>query len=172
MRKKPARAVPEWLNSPLWSAPPPSATSPSPPVPPDPYGADLSPPPPPPPKPPPTVPPPSYEQAVGSSRRARSEAGWEEEEEEDGEVGGGAALRAHLLADFKLALSKKVVNMGELRRLACLGVPDGGAAVRPLVWKVPHPHSLLLCCCTTFCCFSVHFCLGTLPCASMDRRIA
>lgn len=71
-----------------------------------------------------------------------------------------------------LQLSKKVVNMGELRRLACLGVPDGGAAVRPLVWKVPHPHSLLLCCCTTFCCFSVHFCLGTLPCASMDRRIA
>ncbi|XP_052136855.1 uncharacterized protein LOC127755238 isoform X1 [Oryza glaberrima] len=136
MRKKPARAVPEWLNSPLWSAPPPSSSSPSPPVPPDPYGADLSPPPPPPPKPPPppTVPPPSYEQAVGSSRRARSEAGWEEEE--DGEVGGGAALRAHLLADFKLALSKKVVNMGELRRLACLGVPDGGAAVRPLVWKL------------------------------------
>ncbi|EEC68158.1 hypothetical protein OsI_36096 [Oryza sativa Indica Group] len=33
-------------------------------------------------------------------------------------------------------LSKKVVNMGELRRLACLGVPDGGAAVRPLVWKL------------------------------------
>jgi len=30
-----------------------------------------------------------------------------------------------------------VVNMGELRRLACLGVPDGGAGVRPVVWKVP-----------------------------------
>uniref|UniRef100_J3N8C7 Rab-GAP TBC domain-containing protein n=2 Tax=Oryza brachyantha TaxID=4533 RepID=J3N8C7_ORYBR len=26
--------------------------------------------------------------------------------------------------------------MGELRRLACLGVPDGGAGVRPLVWKL------------------------------------
>lgn len=34
-------------------------------------------------------------------------------------------------------LSKKEVNMGELRRLACLGVPDGGAGVRPFVWKVP-----------------------------------
>lgn len=34
-------------------------------------------------------------------------------------------------------LSKKVINMGELRRLACLGVPDGGAGVRPIVWKVP-----------------------------------
>ena len=34
-------------------------------------------------------------------------------------------------------LLKKVVNMGELRRLACLGVPDGGAGVRPVVWKVP-----------------------------------
>lgn len=48
----------------------------------------------------------------------------------------GAALRAHLLADFKTALSKKVISMGELRRLACLGVPDGGADVRPLLWKL------------------------------------
>jgi hypothetical protein len=34
--------------------------------------------------------------------------------------------------------------MGELRRLACLGVPDGGNDVRPLVWKVPT--RLLFCC--------------------------
>jgi hypothetical protein len=27
--------------------------------------------------------------------------------------------------------------MGELLRLACHGVPDGGASVRPVVWKVP-----------------------------------
>lgn len=123
MRKKAARAVPEWLNSPLWSSPPPAQ------APPDPFGADLSPPRPPKPPPPP-VPPPSYEQAVGSSRGQAG--GGDEEEDEDGT---GAALRAHLLADFKSALSKKVVNMGELRRLACLGVPDGGAGVRPLVWK-------------------------------------
>lgn len=56
-------------------------------------------------------------------------------EEEDDE-GAGAVIRAHLLSDFKAALSKKVVNMGELRRLACLGVPDGGTGVRPVVWKL------------------------------------
>jgi len=119
--------VPEWLNSPIWSAPPPA------PAPPDPYGVDLAPPPPP--KPPPTPasdtpvpPPPSYEQAVRGRGRG-------DEEDEGG--AGAAALRAHLLADFKAALLKKVVNMGELRRLACLGVPDGGAGARPVVWKVP-----------------------------------
>jgi len=126
MRKK-GRAVPEWLNSPIWSAPPPA------PAPPDPYGADLAPPLPlkPPPTPvldTPVPPPPSYEQAVRGRGRGDGE-------EEGG--AGAAALRAHLLADFKAALSKKVVNMGELRRLACLGVPDGGAGVRPVVWKVP-----------------------------------
>ncbi|CAO2147332.1 unnamed protein product [Urochloa humidicola] len=125
MRKK-GRAVPEWLNSPIWSAPPPA------PAPPDPYGVDLSPPPPPKPPPPsaapPLPPPPSYEQAVRESGGRR---GGDEEED-----GAGAVLRAHLLADFKAALSKKVVNMGELRRLACLGVPDGGAGVRPVVWKL------------------------------------
>ncbi|KAK8447677.1 hypothetical protein SEVIR_8G125800v4 [Setaria viridis] len=124
MRKK-GRPVPEWLNSPIWSAPPPA------PAPPDPYGADLAPPPPPKPPPPvatapPMPPPPSYEQAV------REGGGRGDEEEE----GAGAVLRAHLLADFKAALSKKVVNMGELQRLACLGVPDGGAGVRPVVWKL------------------------------------
>ncbi|CAM0150343.1 unnamed protein product [Urochloa decumbens] len=124
MRKK-GRAVPEWLNSPIWSAPPPA------PAPPDPYGADLAPPPPPKPPPPsaapPVPPPPSYEQAV----RERGRRGDDDEED-----GAGALLRAQLLADFKAALSKKVVNMGELRRLACLGVPEGGAGVRPVVWKL------------------------------------
>lgn len=32
-------------------------------------------------------------------------------------------------------LSKRVVNLGELRRLACQGVPDG-AGIRQTVWKV------------------------------------
>ncbi|KAL6875751.1 hypothetical protein ACP4OV_013264 [Aristida adscensionis] len=121
MRKK-ARAVPEWLNSPLWAAPQP------PPAPPDPYGADLAPPQPQPPAPAPPPPPPSYAEAVGG-------AGRRDREDDEGE-GGAALLRAHLLADFKAALSKKVVNMGELRRLACLGVPDGSAGVRPVVWKL------------------------------------
>ncbi|KAM3212771.1 hypothetical protein ACQJBY_065678 [Aegilops geniculata] len=123
MRKK-AKAVPEWLNSPLWSTPPLAST------PADPFGTDFSPPPAPPPKPSPSVPPPPMrEQAVDSYAGRGGEI-----REEDG---AGAALRAHLLADFKAALSKKVVNMGELRRLACLGVPDGGGMdVRPLVWKL------------------------------------
>ncbi|KAK1643874.1 hypothetical protein QYE76_061679 [Lolium multiflorum] len=117
---KKVKAVPEWLNSPIWSTPPPA------PAPADPFGADFARPVAPPPDPPPSVPPPpTYEQAVGSY------AGREREEE-----GAGAALRAHLLADFKSALSKKTVNMGELRRLACLGVPDGGGDVRPPVWKL------------------------------------
>ncbi|VAI78282.1 unnamed protein product [Triticum turgidum subsp. durum] len=122
MRKK-AKAVPEWLNSPLWSTPPLAST------PADPFGTDFSPPPAPSPKPSPSVPPPPMrEQAVDSYAGRGGEI-----REEDG---AGAALRAHLLADFKAALSKKVVNMGELRRLACLGVPDGGGTdVRPLVWK-------------------------------------
>ncbi|VAI78285.1 unnamed protein product [Triticum turgidum subsp. durum] len=123
MRKK-AKAVPEWLNSPLWSTPPLAST------PADPFGTDFSPPPAPSPKPSPSVPPPPMrEQAVDSYAGRGGEI-----REEDG---AGAALRAHLLADFKAALSKKVVNMGELRRLACLGVPDGGGTdVRPLVWKL------------------------------------
>jgi hypothetical protein len=52
-------------------------------------------------------------------------------------------------------LSKKVVNMGELRRLACLGVPDGGVGVRPVVWKVPtcnlFPSSLDCVVCAVLC---------------------
>ncbi|VAI90384.1 unnamed protein product [Triticum turgidum subsp. durum] len=123
MRKK-AKAVPEWLNSPLWSTPPLASTLA------DPFGTDFSPPPAPSPEPSPSVPPPPMrEQAVDSH------AGREGETREEDSA--GAALRAHLLADFKAALSKKVVNMGELRRLACLGVPDGGGTdVRPLVWKL------------------------------------
>jgi hypothetical protein len=32
-------------------------------------------------------------------------------------------------------LERKVVDLAELRRLACQGVPDD-AGVRPIVWKV------------------------------------
>ncbi|TVU01479.1 hypothetical protein EJB05_53069, partial [Eragrostis curvula] len=139
MRKKGRAAVPEWLNSPMWAVPQP------PPAPPDPYGADLAPPPPPQPASKSAVPPPpSYAEAVGE-RGARRRG--QEDDDEEGEDGlAGAVIRAHLLSDFKAAvdfsfhsgslLSKKVINMGELRRLACLGVPDGGAGVRPIVWKL------------------------------------
>lgn len=84
--------MPEWLNSPIWSATPPEA------VPPDPYGADLAPPlppkPPPPAAAPPVPPPPSYEQAVGV-------AGGPVDVEDEG---AGAVIRAHLLSDFKAAV--------------------------------------------------------------------
>ena len=92
MRKK-VKAVPEWLNSPIWSTPPPA------PAPADPFGTDFSRPLAPPPEPPPSVPPPpTYEQAVGSY------AGRERETRE--EDGAGAALRAHLLADFRAAVGE------------------------------------------------------------------
>jgi TBC1 domain family member 13 len=105
MRKK-GRAVPEWLNSPIWSATPPAPAQP------DPYGADLAPPPPPKPPPPPATaspvpPPPSYEQAVGVGGGRR--------EEEDDE-GAGAVIRAHLLSDFKAA-----VRAGKVRCWLSLG---------------------------------------------------
>ncbi|KAG1331487.1 TBC1 domain family member 13 [Cocos nucifera] len=113
------KGVPDWLNSPLWSSHPSDvryatkSTSPDPPSRPPPPPSDPSPPPPPPPLPdatrgepsPSTVPP-----------------------EED-------SLQSQLLTEFKLTLSKKVVNLGELRRLTCQGIPDD-AAIRPTVWKL------------------------------------
>ncbi|GJN13076.1 hypothetical protein PR202_ga31410 [Eleusine coracana subsp. coracana] len=95
MRKKGRAAVPEWLNSPIWSVPQP------PPAPPDPYGADLVPPPPPPPKPaaPAVPPPPSYAEAVGERGGRRRGHEVEEEDEDDGLA--GAVIRAHLLADSR-----------------------------------------------------------------------
>jgi TBC1 domain family member 13 len=96
MRKKGRAAVPDWLNSPMWSVPQP------PPAPPDPYGADLAPPATPPLKPaaPAVPPPPSYAEAVGERRRRRR--GQDVHEEEDGLA--GAVIRAHLLADFNAAV--------------------------------------------------------------------
>jgi hypothetical protein len=42
-----------------------------------------------------------------------------------------------------LQLDRKVVDLAELRRLACQGVPDA-AGIRPIVWKVRgSPHDLL-----------------------------
>lgn len=55
-----------------------------------------------------------------------------------------------------LQLDRKVVDLAELRRLACQGVPDA-TGVRPVVWKVrgsPYallnsPHILIVCFCIT-----------------------
>lgn len=37
---------------------------------------------------------------------------------------------------IRVQISKKVVNIGELRRLASQGIPDG-AGIRSTIWKVP-----------------------------------
>ncbi|XP_074587112.1 uncharacterized protein LOC141842999, partial [Curcuma longa] len=124
------KSVPEWLNSPLWSSKPPDDQLVSR------YDTKtLRPdsPPPPPPPPPPSPPPPSKSPSLpalpGSERsdfpsgEPSSRRPWLEEEPRDSE----------LLVDFRITLSKRVINLGEVRRLACQGVSH---AVRPTVWKV------------------------------------
>ncbi|KAK3143025.1 hypothetical protein QOZ80_4BG0356710 [Eleusine coracana subsp. coracana] len=111
------KSVPDWLNNPIWSAPsrsPPRAPSPPPPLPVPQPPRDPTPPPPPP--------------------LARNEAGDSDEGDDAGEGSPGPS-RAHLVAEFKVALERKVVDLAELRRLACQGVPDA-AGVRPVVWKL------------------------------------
>ncbi|KAL5213810.1 hypothetical protein ABZP36_002962 [Zizania latifolia] len=120
--------VPDWLNSPIWSAPPPPARHLSPP-------RATSPPPPPPQQPrhddpAPSTPPPPPDRSDGSG----------------GDDGAASSSRPHLLAEFTIALGRKVVDLAELRRLACQGVPDA-AGVRPVVWKLllgylPSDHAL------------------------------
>ncbi|XP_044332449.1 TBC domain-containing protein C1952.17c isoform X3 [Triticum aestivum] len=129
------KAVPDWLNSPIWSAPAPTPRHRSPPRAP-------SPPPPPPPKPQhdPTPPPPRQPaRRDGASSDSDSDSG-------GGDEGAATSSRTHLVAEFKAALERKVVDLAELRRLACQGVPDD-PAVRPVVWKLllgylPMDHAL------------------------------
>ncbi|KAG8083204.1 hypothetical protein GUJ93_ZPchr0015g6752 [Zizania palustris] len=115
--------VPDWLNSPIWSTPPPPACHLSPP-------RVTSPPTSPPPQPPrddpasPPLPPPPARSDVASS-----------DDGSNGDQGAASSLRPHLVAEFTVALGRKVVDLAELRRLACQGVPNG-AGVRPIVWKI------------------------------------
>ncbi|KAL6650567.1 hypothetical protein ACP70R_009492 [Stipagrostis hirtigluma subsp. patula] len=117
------KSVPDWLNSPIWSTPPatprhrspPRAPSPPPPLPPPQPPRDPTP-------PTPSPPPPAQSDGAGSDN-------------DDGDDAGAAGpSRTHLVADFKAALGRKVLDLAELRRLACQGVPDA-AGVRPVVWK-------------------------------------
>ncbi|KAK2643992.1 hypothetical protein Ddye_019187 [Dipteronia dyeriana] len=136
------KKVPDWLNSSLWStAPPPpdddrlhrnapkpiAATTVDPPLPVAPL-----PPPPPPPPPPASAPlvvstkvdPPTPQLIVdihSFSNRNRSSS--------DDENGGSD--QTLLLTE----LTKKVINIRELRRIASQGIPDGGV-VRSTVWKL------------------------------------
>ncbi|XP_078156183.1 uncharacterized protein LOC144551947 [Carex rostrata] len=78
-------------------------------------------PPPPPPKPTPP-PPPSPPPAKAKSDPSE-------------ETSSSGASNSHLIAEFNTALSKKVVNIGELHRLACQGIPDH-PGIRPTLWKL------------------------------------
>ncbi|XP_031405928.1 TBC1 domain family member 13-like [Punica granatum] len=133
MKKK----VPDWLNSSLWSSAPP-------PPPPDsisrldsepaPAPAPAPAPPPPPTEPPVPVPPPSVvreeppKPEVVNSRNGNGDDGnaWPERPSTD-----DISRQSMLLAE----LSKKVINIGELRRIAAQGLPDG-AGIRSTVWKL------------------------------------
>jgi len=65
---------------------------------------------------------------------ARRDGDASDDEDDEGK-GAGAPSRSHLVAEFKVTLDRKVVDLAELRRLACQGVPDA-AGIRPIVWKV------------------------------------
>ncbi|KAJ4790959.1 TBC1 domain family member 13 [Rhynchospora pubera] len=126
------KRVPEWLNNPMWSAPAPPATSATIIPPEDPPPRRVVPPPLPPPKPTPPPPPPP---PPSTARSDPSE-----------ETSFSGASQSHLITEFGTALSKKVVNVGELQRLACQGVPDL-PGIRPTVWKLllgylPADHAL------------------------------
>ncbi|KQJ82200.1 TBC1 domain family member 13 [Brachypodium distachyon] len=116
------KEVPDWLNSPIWSTPPPTPRHRSPPRAP-------SPPPPPPPKPPRDPAPPAPAQPSRQSGPCSNSGS------DSGDEGAATSTRPHLVAEFKAALERKVVDLAELRRLACQGVPDD-AGVRPVVWKL------------------------------------
>lgn len=121
------KRVPDWLNSSLWSASP-SATEddrlqrydskPSTPTPPSPVAPPV-------PEPPPAVvqeepPKPEPKESVNNVHDASSDDSAED-----------ISRQAQLLAE----LSKKVINVRELRRLASQGIPDG-AGIRSTVWKL------------------------------------
>ncbi|KAL1328683.1 hypothetical protein HN51_038487 [Arachis hypogaea] len=137
MKKK---KVPDWLNSSLWSSP-----HPPPPPPPPPFfssatvdlpieqhtSAVSSASPSQPPSPPATVDDPPEPQRIQDSRpknhtHTSTDATFSSSPSAD-----DISRQAELLAE----LSKKVIDMRELRRLACQGLPDG-AGIRSTVWKL------------------------------------
>ncbi|KAG2565592.1 hypothetical protein PVAP13_7NG329000 [Panicum virgatum] len=122
------KSVPDWLNSPIWSAPPSSPRHRSPP-----RSAPSPPQPPPPPPPPPQSPRDPVPTPPPNAPRDGDGSGSDDEGEGAG-AGAAGRSRAHLVAEFRVALDRKVVDLAELRRLACQGVPDA-AGLRPVVWK-------------------------------------
>ncbi|XP_009385492.2 TBC domain-containing protein C1952.17c [Musa acuminata AAA Group] len=123
------KGVPEWLNSSLWSSSSASAApcpvdrfprSPPAPMPEAPTRAPI--PEPPPPSRPPPAPVEAPRPSSGTPPEDPSPSRLAQEE---------VSRQSQLLAE----ISKKVVNIGELRRLASQGIPDG-AGIRSTIWKL------------------------------------
>ncbi|GMN63920.1 hypothetical protein TIFTF001_032979 [Ficus carica] len=133
------KRVPDWLNSSLWSSTPPpdddrlrhyasnSSTTAAAASPPEPAKVN----------PPVPVPPPSAAAERGPPAKRESEDS-RSVDEDNGESGAPSAEDISRQAQLLAELSKKVINMRELRRIASQGIPDGGG-IRSTVWK------LLLC---------------------------
>ncbi|XP_057499173.1 uncharacterized protein LOC130783502 isoform X2 [Actinidia eriantha] len=127
------KRVPDWLNSSLWSSPHPPSTSP--------YddGEDYrlrrsssaaeSPV-----QPPVPVPPPSAARPEPPKVEIRDRMN---DSSDNGGSGSGSPSVEDISRQAQLVqeLSRKVINMGELRRLASQGIPDG-AGIRSTVWKL------------------------------------
>ncbi|KAL8172253.1 hypothetical protein V2J09_024057 [Rumex salicifolius] len=125
--------VPDWLNSSLWSSPPDPSTDDRP----RPSPADESPAPPPAaqPSPPPPPPLPTVAPSSPKSQSPKSDS-------PDDVGANGASTSSALSADdisrqaqLLVELSKQIVDMREVKRLASMGIPDG-AGIRATVWKL------------------------------------
>ncbi|KAG5531356.1 hypothetical protein RHGRI_026096 [Rhododendron griersonianum] len=129
------KRVPDWLNSPLWySAPPPPAPDDDDHL----YSTSSA----------PTISSPSTSKSTTTTTNSatasavtteppkveiRDPYGNNDSSDYDGNP--TSAEDVSLLAQLELELSRKVVNMGELRRVASQGIP-GGAGIRSTVWKL------------------------------------
>ncbi|KAL1542992.1 TBC1 domain family member 13-like [Salvia divinorum] len=144
------KRVPDWLNSSLWSAPSPHHDS---------AAADPPPPAERPPQPQPEVSSPVPHEAKREGRDPLGNASENNASPCCSDEGDGRSSDYSAPAEASPAakdvtrqnqilneLSKKVINVGEMRRLALQGLPDG-AGIRAMVWKVllgylPADHSL------------------------------
>ncbi|KAH7836321.1 hypothetical protein Vadar_034677 [Vaccinium darrowii] len=118
------KRVPDWLNSPIWSSTPPPAT---------PYDDDddddhlLD-----------SSPSTSKSTTTSTTAAVRTEPPKVEIRDpvsNDSDDESPSAEDISRLAQLELELSRKVVNMGELRRVASQGIPSG-AGIRSTVWKL------------------------------------
>lgn len=116
------KRVPDWLNSPMWSSPTEqnrfSAT---------PYPSE-------PPSPPPVTvveDPPSNHNAITTSPPSSSSSSASTSSADDMSISRLAQSQSQLLAE----LSRKVIDMRELRRIASQGIPDS-PGLRSTIWKL------------------------------------